>query len=98
MPDRAVGFGRVLQAVEAHCKMDVPIPPGPPFFRFSDAAESSRALRDAGFSDPQVRENGRRTREDSRSGVAKRHPLSGGRRTSSTHALRPGFSNKTLIG
>lgn len=28
----------------------------PPFFRFSDADESLRALRDAGFSDPEVRE------------------------------------------
>ena len=56
VPERAVGFQMVLRAIEAHGKMDVPIPPGPPFFLFSDAEESSRALRDAGFSDPEVRE------------------------------------------
>ncbi|CAB3780124.1 class I SAM-dependent methyltransferase [Pararobbsia alpina] len=56
VPEKAVGFQMILQAIEAHGKMDVPIPPGPPFFRFSDAEESSRALRDAGFSDPEVRE------------------------------------------
>ncbi len=56
VPEKAVGFGMVLKAVGAYGKLDVPIPPGPPFFRFSDADESSRALRDAGFSDPEVRE------------------------------------------
>ena len=34
--------------------MNVPIPPGPPFFRFSDPEESKRALIAAGFSDPVV--------------------------------------------
>ncbi|MGU7773315.1 class I SAM-dependent methyltransferase [Burkholderia sp. MR1-5-21] len=56
VPERAVGLGMILEAVGAHGTLDVPIPPGPPFFRFSDADESSRALRDAGFSDPDVRE------------------------------------------
>jgi len=56
VPEKAVGFQMVLLAIEAHGKMDVPIPPGPPFFRFSDAEESSRALCEAGFSDPEVRE------------------------------------------
>jgi SAM-dependent methyltransferase len=56
LPEKAAGFGMVLKAVEAYGTLDVPIPPGPPFFRFSDADESSRALRDAGFSDPEVRE------------------------------------------
>src|SRR5258706_2215875 len=54
VPEKAVGFQIVLRAIEAHGKMDVPIPPGPPFFRFSEAEESSRALRNAGFSDPKV--------------------------------------------
>jgi SAM-dependent methyltransferase len=56
VPEKAVGLQMVLRAVEAYGKTDVPIPPGPPFFRFSDAEESSRALRAAGFSDPQVSE------------------------------------------
>ncbi len=56
VPEKAVGFQMVLLAIEAHGKMDVPIPPGPPFFRFSDVEESSRALCEAGFSDPEVRE------------------------------------------
>ncbi|RQS70522.1 methyltransferase domain-containing protein [Burkholderia sp. Bp8963] len=55
-PDRAVGFRMVLAAVAAHGTMDVPLPPGPPFFRFSDPDESARALLDAGFVEPQVQE------------------------------------------
>jgi hypothetical protein len=34
----------------------VPLPEGPPFFRFADPAESRRALAAAGFSDVAVRE------------------------------------------
>jgi ubiquinone/menaquinone biosynthesis C-methylase UbiE len=48
-PDEAIGFGIVLNAIRKYGDMDVPIPPGPPFFRFSDPAESTRALNDAGF-------------------------------------------------
>lgn len=48
-PEEAVGFGIVLRAVERHGKLDVPLPPGPPFFRFSDPAECRRALGEAGF-------------------------------------------------
>jgi ubiquinone/menaquinone biosynthesis C-methylase UbiE len=56
LPVKAVGMQMVLRAIEAHGIMDVPIPPGPSFFRFSDAEESSRALCEAGFSDPEIRE------------------------------------------
>jgi ubiquinone/menaquinone biosynthesis C-methylase UbiE len=56
VPEKAVGLQMVLYAIEAHGKLDVPIPLGPPFFRFSDAEKSSRALRNAGFSDPAVNE------------------------------------------
>jgi SAM-dependent methyltransferase len=49
VPDKAVGFGIVLQAIQAYGDTNVPIPPGPPFFRFSDPAESTRALEAAGF-------------------------------------------------
>ena len=47
--DKAIGFGIVLSAIQKHGDMNVPIPPGPPFFRFSDPAESERALAAAGF-------------------------------------------------
>jgi ubiquinone/menaquinone biosynthesis C-methylase UbiE len=53
-PEESVAFGIVLGAIERHGRLDVPLPPGPPFFRFSDPAESRRALQDAGFREPQV--------------------------------------------
>ena len=53
-PDISVGFGIVLKAIETHGQMDVPLPPGPPFFRFSDAAESSRSMTAVGFAAPEV--------------------------------------------
>lgn len=53
-PEEAVGFGIVLSAVRSHGNLDAPLPPGPPFFRFSDPGEFSRALLEAGFSSPGV--------------------------------------------
>ena len=53
-PDVSVGFGIVLNAIERHGQMDVPLPPGPPFFRFSDPADASRSMTSAGFADPRV--------------------------------------------
>src|SRR5262252_1103959 len=53
-PDISVGFGIVLKAIETHGRMDVSLPPGPPFFRFSDAAESSRSMTAVGFVNPEV--------------------------------------------
>lgn len=53
-PDRARGFGLILEAVQAHGNSNLPLPPGPPFFRFADHNESSRVLRAASFSDPTV--------------------------------------------
>jgi ubiquinone/menaquinone biosynthesis C-methylase UbiE len=53
-PDAAVAFGVVLDAIRRHGRLDAPIPPGPPFFRFSDAAECRRVLLEAGFTDPDV--------------------------------------------
>ncbi len=53
-PDKAIGFGIVLGAIQKHGDMNVPIPPGPSFFRFSDAAESARTLAAAGFTDAAV--------------------------------------------
>jgi len=49
VPENAVAFGIILQAIQIHGNMDVPLPAGPPFFRFSDPAESARVLSEAGF-------------------------------------------------
>jgi SAM-dependent methyltransferase len=48
-PDKAVGFGIVMRAVEQHGSMDARLPPGPPFFRFSDRAQCGSAIAAAGF-------------------------------------------------
>ncbi len=53
-PDISVGFGIVLKAIETHGRMDVPLPAGPPFFRFSDARESLRSIAAIGFADGRV--------------------------------------------
>jgi len=53
-PDVSIGFGIVLKAIETHGRMDVPLPAGPPFFRFADAAESARSMTAAGFVAPHV--------------------------------------------
>jgi SAM-dependent methyltransferase len=54
-PDAAVAFGIVLGAVERHGRLDVPLPPGPPFFRFSEPAEARRVLLGLGFQAPETR-------------------------------------------
>ena len=48
-PERAAAFGIILGSIQKHGNMDVGLPPGPPFFRFSDPEESNRALTAAGF-------------------------------------------------
>lgn len=53
-PEEAVGFGIILRAIEAHGNPNVPLPPGPPFFRFSDPDECSRVLLEAGFQEPHI--------------------------------------------
>ena len=53
-PEQSVAFGIVLRAIERHGRLDVPLPPGPPFFRFSDPEESRRALLSVGFQAPEV--------------------------------------------
>jgi SAM-dependent methyltransferase len=52
----AVGFALVLGAVQRHGRLDVPLPAGPPFFRFGDPQECRRTLLDVGFVDPEVRQ------------------------------------------
>jgi SAM-dependent methyltransferase len=53
-PEISVGFGIVLGAIERFGRLDVPLPEGPPFFRFSDSAESIRSMEAAGFVDVRV--------------------------------------------
>ena len=53
-PEEAIGFGIVLRAVQNHGTLNVPLPPAPPFFRFSEPAECRRVLLEAGFVTPNV--------------------------------------------
>jgi SAM-dependent methyltransferase len=49
-PEKCRGFAIVLAAIQKHGDLNVPIPAGPPFFRFSDPEESTRVMTEAGFS------------------------------------------------
>jgi SAM-dependent methyltransferase len=51
VPEVSVGQDMVLRAIQAHGTTEVPLPSGPPFFRFSDPAECKRALEACGFTD-----------------------------------------------
>jgi SAM-dependent methyltransferase len=48
-PEEAVGLGIIYGAVQTHGRMDVPLPPGPSFFLFSDPGQCERSLQEAGF-------------------------------------------------
>lgn len=54
--DKAVGFGLVAKAVQTHGKLDVGLPEGPPFFRFSAPEECRRTLNALGFTEVHSRE------------------------------------------
>jgi SAM-dependent methyltransferase len=54
VPERAIGFGIILQSIQMHGNMEVGLPSGPPFFRFSDPEESKRTLTAAGFVNAQI--------------------------------------------
>lgn len=53
-PERAVAFGIVRNAIETHGRVDVGLPAGPDFFRFSDPAECRTLLESTGFTTPKV--------------------------------------------
>ena len=55
-PENAIGFQIMLQAIETHGDPSVPLPEGPPFFRFSDPTESERTLQAIGFTNPSITE------------------------------------------
>jgi SAM-dependent methyltransferase len=42
-------------AIAAHGSLDVPLPEGPPMFRFGDEAEAKRSMEAAGFTDVETR-------------------------------------------
>ena len=54
VPERTAGFSIILQSVQMHGDMNVPLPSGPPFFAFSDPNECKRALTEAGFVNAQT--------------------------------------------
>ncbi len=51
-PEEAVAFSIVIEAVRKGGNLEVPLPAGPPFFRFSDSSEAIGALMRSGFSAP----------------------------------------------
>lgn len=53
-PDRALGLGILINAVQAHGDMNVPLPAGPPFFRFSEPQECIDTLGRVGFAQARV--------------------------------------------
>ena len=53
-PGEAVGFGMTIGALQAHGDPAVPLPEGPPFFRFSAGDEFAGTLEAAGFGDIEV--------------------------------------------
>ncbi len=55
-PEKVVGIGIVLDAIAKYGNPDVPLPPGPPFFRFSDPDECRNTLEAAGFTGVEVEE------------------------------------------
>jgi SAM-dependent methyltransferase len=56
--DKHEFFQLFYETVKTHGTLDVPLPPAPPFARFSDPAECVRSLSAAGFVDARVEEHG----------------------------------------
>jgi ubiquinone/menaquinone biosynthesis C-methylase UbiE len=54
-PEQARLLGLALKAITAHADMNVPLPPAPSMFHYSDAAVGRAALERAGFRDVAVR-------------------------------------------
>lgn len=49
-------FELVMNAIKTFGRLDVPLPPAPPPFRFGDRAECQRVLAECGFADVSFRE------------------------------------------
>ena len=56
VPEKHEFFAVVLGAIQAHGTLAVPLPPAPPFFRFSEPGECRKVLSAVGFSDIVVEE------------------------------------------
>jgi ubiquinone/menaquinone biosynthesis C-methylase UbiE len=56
VPEKAVVYRAIYDAIRAHGAMDVGLPAGPNFFLFSTPESSIGALRDAGFTAPTFRQ------------------------------------------
>jgi len=54
-PDEAKGFGILLKSIEANGNINVPLPPGPPFFRYGEPDACREVLAEAGFAEPMVK-------------------------------------------
>ncbi len=55
-PEKATFFQIIMKAVKANGDMNVPLPAGPPMFRFADPDESRRTLLSVGFIEPKTTE------------------------------------------
>ncbi len=53
-PDQSRAFEVVYGSIRDYGTLEVPLPPGPPFFRFSDPEESRRVLLETGFREPRI--------------------------------------------
>ncbi len=53
-PEETVGFDITLRAVQMYGNTSIPLPLGPPFFRFGDPGECVRSLLKVGFVHPEV--------------------------------------------
>lgn len=53
-PDQSRAFEVVYGSIRDYGTLEVPLPPGPPFFRFGDPDESLRVLVEAGFQEPRI--------------------------------------------
>ena len=53
-PDRSRAFEVVYGSIRDYGTLEVPLPPGPPFFRFGDRQESRRVLLESGFTEPRI--------------------------------------------
>lgn len=53
-PDQSRAFEVVYGSIQDYGTLEVPLPPGPPFFRFSDPEESRRVLLETGFREPRI--------------------------------------------
>ena len=53
-PDQSRAFEVVYGSIGDYGTLEVPLPPGPPFFRFSDPEESRRVLLETGFQEPRI--------------------------------------------